>query len=87
MPLGGIAVVLDGCGDAALPVSTEAGEALVVALPGLPAVGEALAVAFCCPELFETTESLPQAALSKMASSTINNLICDAFACEFIMTF
>ena len=49
--------------------------------------GEAVVAAFCSPGLFETTESLLQAALSEMTSSAINNLIGNAFVCEFIMTF
>lgn len=56
-------------------------------MAGSAEAGEAVVAAFCCPELFETTESLLQAALREMASSAINNLIRDTFACEFIMTF
>jgi glycerol uptake facilitator-like aquaporin len=63
-----------GCGDAA--------ELLASA-----GVGDALVAAFCWPVLFETTESLLQAASSEMTINTVSSLIRDTFACEFIVTF
>jgi hypothetical protein len=67
--------VLEACGDA------------VATSPEAVAAGEAAGAAFCCPVLFETTESLLHATASEIAHNAVRSLIRDNFECEFMMTF